>query len=260
MPINFNANTFDNHGNTEIVIQDQYTQLFDFFLALTPGVTTVATATTIESHTLIVADASSASVGDVVAVFRGTYGQTTQLYVGEILAIATNTLTVDSPINIEFQIGDTVLFRDTKIELANGSVTPAIYDLPLVSPGTFSIDVTRIIFVIISSTEPDDSKFGDQAALTNGLVLRHNSAEFGIRNIWNFKKNGDLAAFAYDVTYTDKAGGGSFATRALLTLNAQQYHGVTIRMNPGDKLELVVQDDLTALDEIRVVVQGHVVD
>lgn len=259
MPIHWGSNTIDDRGNTQIVIQDQFTQFFDFRLAANPGNSSVATATAIESRTLIVADASSASVGDYAVVFPSPYGYSTEIYVGKIFSIATNTLTMDTPINRVYAIGDIVLFRDSEIALANGSVTPVIYDLPLPA-GNISLDVTRFIFSIISATEPDDSLFGDIAALTNGIVIRHNSTQFGIRNIWNAKTNGDLAVLAYEVTYTDKAGGGAFGTRVLLTLNAQAFHGVTIRMLPGDSIELIVQDDLTALNSFQVVVQGHVVN
>ena len=259
MPIHYNANTFDGHGNAQIVIQDQYSASFDFMLARNPGLSTVAVATSIEDMAVTVADASSASVGNYCVMFRGTFGYTSLIYVGTILSIATNTITLDTPINYEFQIGDVVLFRDTKIELADGSLTPVIYDLP-VPPGIVSIDVTRFIFAIECSTEPDDSLFGNLPALTNGIVLRHNSVTLGIHNFWNIKKNGDMAAFNYDVTYTDKAGGGLFAVRCLMTYNAQPYHGVTVRLNPGDKIELIVQDDLTDLSTFKVVVQGHVVE
>lgn len=259
MPIHYNANTFDGHGNAQIVIQDQYTQFFDFRLAANPGNSTVVTATVINSKTVIVADASTASVGDYAVIFPSPFGYSTEIYVGKILNIATNTLTVDSPINRVFDIGDVVLFRDAAIHLADGSVTPVIYDLPLPA-GSISLDVTRIVFIIECATEPNDSFFGDVAALTNGCVIRHNSTVYGYRNIWNFKTNGDLAGIAYDVLYTDKAGGGTYGVRALLTLNAQRFHGVTIRMVPGDKLELIVQDDLTDLNKFQVIVQGHVVD
>lgn len=250
---------FDTHGNVQIAIQDQHSKAFSFRLAQNPGESTVATQTAIESHTLVVASATGATIGDYVAIFRGTMGETTDVYVGKILNIATNTFTLDTPISHVFEVGDTVLFRDVDIQAANGSVTPVIFDLPL-APGSVSVDITRVIFTIVCSTEPDDSLFGNIAALTNGLVLRVNSATEGITNICNIKTNGDFAATAYDVTYTDKAGGGAFGVRCLLTFNSQSHFGITLRLNGGDKLELIVQDDLTTLNKFRAIAQGHVVE
>ena len=259
MPINWDSMTTDRYGNVEVAIQDQHTQFIDFRLALNLGSTLVSVSNLIEDRSIEVVNASSASVGDTVIINRGTTGTTTQIFQGTIQAIASNVITVDTPLNYAFQVGDSVLFRDQKIELADGSLVPIIYDIYLPS-GTIYLDITRFIFCIVCSTEPDDSKFGDLAALTNGCVLRHNSVTYGIRNVWNFKTNGDMAALSYDVVYSDKAGGGSFGVRAMLSLSGAHNHGVTIRMEPGDKMEIVIQDDLTDLQHFEVVVQGHVVD
>lgn len=258
LPSGEKVTRFDIRGNQQIVIQDQYTKPFAFYLAKNPGNSTIATQTVLDSRTMIVADASSASVGDYAVAFRGVYGDTDDLYVGKIQSIATNTLTLDTPISHEFVIGDTVLFRTVDANL-NGSVTPQVLDLPM-GDGSLSVDVTRIIFTIVCATEPDDSKFGDLAALTNGIVLRKVSNVYGITNLCNIKTNGDFASLSYDVTYTDKAGGGAYGVRCMLTYNAQRFFGVSIRLNGLDSLELIIQDDLSSLDSFHVIAEGHVVE
>lgn len=259
LPDGTKATWFDSRGNVQVAIQDQFTQFFDFRLAKTLGSSTIATDTSINSKSITVADASSATAGNYVAIFPSPFGYNTEIYVGKILSKALNVISLDTPINRVFQIGDVILYRDPELHLANGSITPQIYAL-FVPAGNIQLDLTRIMIVMECSTAPDDSLFGNLTALTNGIVLRHNSTINGIRNIWNAKTNGDLAEIAYDVLYTDKAGAGHFAVRCLITLNAQRFHGVTVRMVPGDAFEIVIQDDLTALLKFHVIAQGHVVD
>jgi len=104
----------------------------------------------------------------------------------------------------------------------------------------------------------DDSKFGDIAGgLTNGVLLRQNNGE--INNIWNVKTNGEFGLLAYDTAYTDKAPAGSEGFRFRNTYAGQSKHGVTLRLQPGETLEILIQDDLSGLEVFNVMAQGHIV-
>lgn len=121
-------------------------------------------------------------------------------------------------------------------------------------------DINTIMFSLECTTEPDDSKFANQAALANGVVLRKKTVD-GFVNIWNVKTNGEFANLA-SVEYTDKAGGGNFGVRVSMSYNDESSHGTTFRVSPGEALQLLIQDDLTAatLLKFRAIAQGRVVE
>lgn len=119
-----------------------------------------------------------------------------------------------------------------------------------------------MLISIVCTTEPDDSKFANLAALTNGIVVRENNAT--VNNIFNAKTNGQLAERMYDVEYTDKAGGGNHGVRGRRTFGGASKNGTVIRLVSGttDAFEVIVQDDLdeAGLVSFRVVAQGHIVE
>ncbi len=59
------------------------------------------------------------------------------------------------------------------------------------------------------------------------------------------------------MAYDDKAPAGVYGLRGRLTYAGQNEHGVTLELEPGESIELVIQDDLTALVSFEVMVQGH---
>ena len=103
----------------------------------------------------------------------------------------------------------------------------------------------------------DDGKFGDLTKLTNGLVFRIcNSFQ---KTIFCFKTNGEMKQFAYDGAYVPStlgpSGSESFASR--ITFNGDDKHGVSLRISGDDVLQIIVQDDLSALDSVVVSAMGN---
>ena len=105
----------------------------------------------------------------------------------------------------------------------------------------------------------DDSLFGGMSPLTYGIQVRKNITGGDYVNYWNAKFNGEIALVCYDFTYASKAPAGSFGLRFRNSYGGQAKHGVTIRLDPGDTLEVLVQDDLTDLEEFHMMAQGHLV-
>lgn len=139
----------------------------------------------------------------------------------------------------------------------NGAVTTQVFQIGPTG-GVIEVDVTRLMGYLQSGTAMDDSLFGSLGALTYGIVLRHKNGT--TQNIWNAKTNGEMALLCYDFTYTTKAPAGQFGARFRNSYGGQDKHGVTIRLDPGDTLELLVQDDLTGLGVFNMIAQGHIVD
>jgi hypothetical protein len=110
---------------------------------------------------------------------------------------------------------------------------------------------------ITDDTAMDDGKFGGIGALPNGIVLRVNNGV--IQNLWNVKTNGELGLLCYDSAYADRAPSGQFGFRFRNTYAGQAKHGVVIRLDQNDTLEVLIQDNLSALLDFRMMAQGHVV-
>jgi hypothetical protein len=66
----------------------------------------------------------------------------------------------------------------------------------------------------------------------------------------------------YDTAYADKRPSGSFGFKFRRTFGGQGKNGVVIRLTAihGDSLKLIIQDDLTGLDDFYIVAQGHRTD
>jgi hypothetical protein len=172
------------------------------------------------------------------------------------LAIVTNTvgdvITVDRPIDHNFATAVTLGRIVTTNMAVDGSVTPQVFSA---RAGSVELDFTRFIIKMLSGTSMDDGRFGSIPPLTNGFVFRIvNSFQ---KTIFNFKTNGEIGNFCFDVRYADKAPAGQYGLSARITFGGQSKHGVVLRIGTNDVLQWIVQDDLTGLDTLQVVGQGH---
>ena len=132
--------------------------------------------------------------------------------------------------------------------------TTALGDVERLPVGpSIVVDITRIMGTIIDGVAMDDGKFGGIDALTNGIVLRLNNGV--ISNHWNAKTNGDLGLICFDSAYTEKAPAGENGFRFRNTYAGPSKHGVTLRLGVGEILEILVQDNLTALTDFQMMAQ-----
>jgi hypothetical protein len=243
----------------DVNVQDQTTPPIAYFFTQQQGAkTTVATATAIDDSSVTITDASGCSIGDYFGMFNADNPIDNRAYFGIIQNIATNTVTLDTPIDFAFQIGDTAacFTRDMNVTASQGS--PEVFQVEVGSAATQSIDITRLMFTCLTDSAVDLSKFGDIVdGIENGLVLRRVNGF--TNNIWNIKTNGELANLAYDFdvnTATNPAQGqDGFLCR--YTFAGPDKHGVAVRLDPGDSLQLIVQDDLSSLIKYRVIAEGH---
>ena len=166
-------------------------------------------------------------------------------------------VTIDTPIDFNYSSGSITFAANYHMNV-DGSTTPQIFQVgPIGESVDLELDITRIMGYLQDDVEMDDAKFGGITALTNGVVLRRNNKY--MTNFWNAKSNGELALLTYDFEYAEKAKQGSYAARFRNTYAGPSKHGVTIRLEPGDILEVIIQDDLTDLEDFIMMAQGHVV-
>jgi len=244
----------DELGQMAVNVHDQTTQSIDFFFGRLDTLTTLSAQADPDDMTLTLTSATGFVAGTYVGVFSASDPDV--VYLGtQIGAPAGNVITVDTPIDQTLQ--NTSAIAGTTINMAvDGSSTPQIFQIGPVGVGSTSVvQITRIMGHLLDSTAMDDGKFGGITALTNGVVLRKNDGV--MKNLWNVKTNADLALICYNFNYSDKAPGGQFGANFRNTYGGQGAHGVVLELLPGEYLEILIQDDLTGLDDFRMMAQGH---
>lgn len=180
-----------------------------------------------------------------------------RFYYATILDIQANVITLDTQLDFVYLAGSQVV--DAVINMAvNGALIPVIFKHRLGSPSTPSdTDITRIILTCTTSTSIDLSKFGDLAPLGRGLTFRKVGGRSN--NLFNIKTNADLSNIAYDFVVYDSTnpaqGLDGFSSR--LTFAGTNKIGVALRVGKDDNLEVIIQDDLTGLTSLVMIVEGH---
>lgn len=248
----------DAEGNYEVALQDQHTLALDLDFIKALAAPTTLTADVDIGDTVI---SLTSVTGFVAGCVVGLFSPDGFFYFGEqVGAPATLDITLDTPVDKAFSLTDTTVICASKNMAVNGAVTTQIFQIGPVGGGTeVEIDITRILGYLQDDVAMSDDKFGGGSALTKGIVLRHNNGS--INNLWNAKTNGRLALICGgDFNYTDKAPATSFGARFRNSYAGTEKHGVTIRLEPGDILELLVQDDISGQEVFNMMAQGHVVD
>ena len=243
----------------ETFIQDQITPTVILPFNKIRNTTTTTSLGVIDAYTIVVTSSAGMLVGDVFIIFSITDNK---YYQGHILVIATNTITLDTPLDFAFPIGATVEFGISNMNV-DGSVTPQIFGVRgLATPAGIAstFDITRIIFKCETDTAVSLAKFGDLTKLTRGLQFRLKNGTHQ-NNIFNVKSNGELGGIAYDLAlYVASGPQGQNGFTSRLTFNGQNRMGVALRIPLGTDLEFLVQDNLTGLTNLEVTAEGHIVD
>jgi hypothetical protein len=244
----------DSNGNVPVSIQEQTTESFDLDMQELTDTTTLAADPAIGDMTVTLTD----TTGFVDGVYVGLYSATDFSFYHQVGAPAGAVITLDRPIDKEFDNGAVATASNVSMNV-DGSGTTRVFRVGP-APATFDVDVTRVLGYIQDGTAMDDSLFGGIAPLANGVTLRRNDGVGGFTNLWNVKSNGQIKLLCFDADYSTKAPAGSFGLNFRNTYAGQAKHGVTIRLTAGESLELLIQDNLTGLEDFRAMAQGHRVE
>ncbi len=244
----------ESNGGAAVNIQDQHTRSLNLKFIQSSGLTTLTANTVFNNRVISVAAVTGMAQGKVI----GIVNPNGQFYFGEVVSISVLDVTLDTPLDQVFDYTtSTVIVADKHLKV-DGSVTPQIFQIAGVGAGTgVDIDITRIMGGMTGATIMYDELFGNLPALTNGCVFRTTNGV--TTNQWNVKTNGDLALLCFDASYPPKVPSGSYAFRFRNSYAGPEKHGVTLRLEPGDTLEVIIQDDLTGLTDFQMMAQGHVV-
>lgn len=221
------------------------------------GVASTIAVASIPGDTAIeLADVTSFNIGDVIEI-HDTVRETTFPIITALPG--GNAVILDRPLDFGYSIGADV--DVTHVDLRTDVGTLAAPSSHKITPPPGVVwHIERIILTMVHSTAGADDKFGDLAALTNGVVVRANiNGQFG--SFTNWKTNGDIRRDMYDVNYSDKAGGpAGHGTSGRGSFNRI---GVTVRLEGreepeiSDYLEVLIQDDITGLASCLINGQGH---
>jgi len=218
----------------------------------TNGATTTLDVAASSGDTLInVVDTTGFAVGDLVILYNTTITERSHFHITAVNAGVS--LTLDRPIDNDFDIGDHVDEIEIGMNQTGSLAAPLSFKVqPIVSERW---QITRIMTTMLDQTAMDDAKFGGITALTNGVVIRINKNGV-VRTYTHWKNNSDLKDDMYDLEYSTKSPAGFFGLSARWTFTKAEFvadlDGAT-----GDYLEVLVQDDLSGLDDFEIKAQGR---
>jgi len=241
-------------GSLDVHLEDVHKRPVNQIMFKKTGTQTTPTAiVAAEATTFTLTSATGFSVGSKLH-FEDTDLTSTVIY--EITGLSGAVVTLDMPLDVALTATATVLEVDINMAVNGSLVTPLVFEIEPHTGETWHIQ--RLIFSMTHSSSGDDSRFGNLTALSNGCVLRINTSS-GITNILNWKTNADMSLAMYDVSYTDKSGGGSFGTRGRFSVKSATGAVFVIDGDAGDTLEFLIQDDLTSLNNFNIMTQSHLV-
>lgn len=252
--------TLEPNGSLPVTLQDQGTPSVITKFSILEQATTITADVAIDDYTFTVASPTGISVGKYLSVFD-PIGVRFSNY--NVIGIVGSVVTVDSPIDFAYPSGSYMDVQESNLAV-NGSVTPVVSGVrnnagSTPPPGIeLTIDVTRLIFHIITVSAVDLTLFGDIAALTNGLYCRRRDGEYF--SIFNVKTNGEIASIMYDHEIHTAAPHGIDGWVSRITFAGQNKMGVTQRLAINEDLEIIIQDNLSAITLFEIIAEGSVVE
>jgi len=252
------TSTIGTNTSLNVNIEDVDIQMVNNLFHNLSGTTfTLASGVAAGATEITVTDATGLSVNDRLVI---TEGGNFEITLPAITAIATNTLTLDGPLDKAYTTAATIELCTVNMAVSGSLASPVSY---IVKPHSTQIwHLTRLNLAMIHKSAATDALFGSLAAITNGVVLRATTALNGVQTFANWKKNQHIKEDMYDVTYSDKAGPSLFGTSGRWSF--EQRTGAVIRLDgaENDEVEILIQDDLTAssneIADFQVKIQGHV--
>jgi len=244
----------ESNGAVPINIQDQHSPALDLYFSQFISDLTLQENVTVGDYDINLTTGHGVVAGNQIEFIDNVNGRG---FLVEAVTSGVNIVTVDRPIpnNVSYLNGEGS--SSTRELNVDGSGTPQIFTIS--PPLDVEIDITRVMFQMITDSAPSFDTFGDLTGLTNGIILRIVNGR--INNLWNVKTNGEMVNLMYDVSFysATNPGQGVYGLGGRLTYGGQNKHGVTLRIAQGESIQVIVQDDLTDLVSFEMIGAGHVV-
>lgn len=222
-----------------------------YFQRQTGDSTTPSVAITSGDTDVTFTDTTGFAIGSLVCLSEGDIYEMLPL---EIINIVGSVVTFNRPIDNDYTIS--AALNEIEINMnVDGSTTPVSFKIePIASDEIWQI--TKIIISMLDSSPMDDGTFGGLTALTNGTLLRPNNNS-AVKTIAIAQKNSDFIADMFNIGYADKAPAGQYGLRGEWQFTEMEaifeFDEAT-----SDYFEILIQDDLTGLDEFKIKAQGRI--
>jgi len=235
---------------TDVSVQSGTAPLYVVKFSNVVAETTTTSLGALDDYVINVTSAASFAVGQYLTIYSVADNR---VFFADILAINTLAITLDRPLDFPFPSGSAVSVGSTEMNV-DGSVTPQIFGVrnPSVADVPLEVDISRLMFAILTATTPTLTDFGDITnGITRGVQIRRVDGTY--QNICNFKTNNEMKNIMYDLEITSASSqsqdglGGRFTFERL---------GQVVRIGAGEDLQIVIQDDLTSLDSFTIIAEG----
>lgn len=214
------------------------------------GSTTLDVAASAGDTLINVASTTDFAVDSLVTV-NGTSGERSHFHVTAVDVGVS--LTLNRPLDNDHVNGSEVQEIDIGMNVSGSLAVPVSYK---VQPPSFERwQITRILITLLDQTQMDDNLFGGITALSNGVVLRINRGGQD-RTLTHWQSNADLKDDMFNVEYSTRAPAGFFGMNGRWTFTKAEFV-VDLDGANGDYLEVLIQDDLTNLDDFEIKAQGR---
>jgi len=235
-------------------LQDQTSPVYSFFLRNVINTVTLANPTVIDSRDITLSPWHGVLVWETIVIKEWI-----DYYQWDVLSVNVNIITLDTPLDRVFPTSSLCERCLTNMNV-DWSVTPKIFYTSPIGLTNVEIDVTKINFHIQDSSKADGGTFWGLPELIKWVVLRQKDGK--IKNYLNIKSNWDLAHHC-DNLQIDPAATWTWQYNVYATMifagQANSWVVVRLKWNDGDRLEVIIQDDLTWLTELHVVAHWHIV-
>ena len=179
--------TVGSKGEAHVLVEDNVEQIVGGLITQTvTGPLFMTVTPSIGDYTITMAASHGLLAGDFIVL-----AEDDRLYQGTILSVATNVLTLDTPIPYAFPFTGTVVFEVLNNMNVDGSTTRQTFTIGTPDTVTKNIHYRGLRVVIVDGGAMDDGKFGSISALTRGVVFRLVRDNGDAFNFANVKTNGD---------------------------------------------------------------------
>jgi hypothetical protein len=238
------------YHSVDVSVQDPINPFSPGYFTNSLGTALTASIATIDTNTVTLATGHGFT--------NGTAGQVLVVegyYIGKVLTVTGDVITVDTPFGYTFPVGTTVVRGDILLN-RDGSVTRLVYSYRPIAGRTFDTKEVRI--GILDSTVMGDALFGGGTARTKGMVLRVKKTSGWYNLIANIKTNGDVRLFG-TLVYSDKPPADKYGCTFKFSLLEEFGAIARIKGDAVQELQLIIQDNYADLDLMEGVALSHVV-
>lgn len=167
-----------------------------------------------------------------------------------------NVVTLDRPLDKAHTAGNEVHRVSLNANQNASLASPSIY---VVRPPSWDVwHMKKVKVVITDNAAMDFTTFWGITALANGVLLRRYDWTTGLyTTFFNAKTNADFILWSDEFAFQTKTGWGEYSFQA--TVNLEEVDVIFhLDWTEWDRLELWIQDDISALTSVNFVASWHI--